>query len=82
MLGLPMRKSDAAKKIKPLHTFLKNVPATLQRGIVHWYRTFSRQDIKLALMDLDIYEPNFNSIRMIVYLENEIKEFIREVIGK
>jgi predicted nucleotidyltransferase component of viral defense system len=71
-----------SKKIKPLHTFLKNVPATLQRGIVHWYRTFSRQDIKLALMDLDIYEPNFNSIGMIVYLENEIKEFIREVIGK
>jgi predicted nucleotidyltransferase component of viral defense system len=71
-----------SKNIKPLHTFMKDVPTTLQRGIVHWYRTFSRQDIKLALMDLDIYEPDFNSKKMIVYLENEIKEFIRDVIGE
>ena len=71
-----------SKKIKPLHTFLKNVPTLLQRGIIHWYRTFSRQGIKLALMDLDIYEPGFNSKEMITYLENEIKKFIREVIGE
>jgi predicted nucleotidyltransferase component of viral defense system len=71
-----------SKKIKPLHIFLKNVPAPLQKGIIHWYRTFSRQDIKLALIDLDIYDLNFNSKEMIVYLENEIKQFIREVIGE
>jgi len=71
-----------SKQIKPLHTFLKNVPTLLQRGIVHWYRTFSRQDIKLALIDLDIHEPRFNSKEMITYLENEIKTFIREVIGE
>jgi predicted nucleotidyltransferase component of viral defense system len=71
-----------SKKIQPLHIFLKNVPAQLQRGIVHWYRTFSRQDLKLALIDLDIYEMNFNSKEMIVYLENEIKQFIKEVIGE
>jgi len=71
-----------SKKIQPLHIFLKNVPSQLQKGIVHWYRTFSRQDLKLALIDLDIYEPNFNSKEMIVYLENEIKQFIREVIGE
>lgn len=47
-----------------------------------WYRTFSRQDLKLALIDLDIYELNFNSREMIVYLENEIKQFIRKVIGE
>ncbi|OGW38927.1 MAG: hypothetical protein A2Y97_02945 [Nitrospirae bacterium RBG_13_39_12] len=71
-----------SKKIQPLHIFLKNVPASLQKGIIHWYRTFSRQDLKLALIDLDIYELNFNSKEMIVYLENEIKQFIREVIGE
>lgn len=71
-----------SKQIKPLHTFLKNVPTLLQRGIVHWYRTFSRQDIKLAFMDLDIYESEFNSKEMILYLENEIKTFIKEVIGE
>jgi predicted nucleotidyltransferase component of viral defense system len=69
-----------SKKIQPLHMFLKNVPVLLQRGLVHWYRTFSRQDLKLALLDLDIYEPNFSSKEMIVYLENEMKQFIREVI--
>jgi predicted nucleotidyltransferase component of viral defense system len=69
-----------SKKIQPLHTFLRNVPVLLQRGFVHWYRTFSRQDLKLALLDLEIYEPHFNSKEMIVYLENEIKQFIREAI--
>ena len=69
-----------SKKIQPLHTFLKNVPVLLQRGVIHWYRTFSRQDLKLALLDLDIYEPNLNAKEMIVYLENEMKQFIREVI--
>jgi predicted nucleotidyltransferase component of viral defense system len=71
-----------SKKIQPLHIFLKNVPSQLQKGIIHWYRTFSRQDLKLALIDLDIYEPNFNSEEMIVYLENEIKQFIKKVIGE
>jgi predicted nucleotidyltransferase component of viral defense system len=71
-----------SKKIQPLHIFLKKVPVQLQKGIIHWYRTFSRQDLKLALIDLDIYELNFNSREMIVYLENEIKQFIREVIGE
>jgi predicted nucleotidyltransferase component of viral defense system len=71
-----------SKKIQPLHTFLKNVPVLLQRGVVHWYRTFSRQDLKLALLDLDIYDPNFDSREMIAYLENEVKQFIREVIGE
>ena len=71
-----------SKRIQPLHIFLKNVPAQLQKGMVHWYRTFSRQELKLALIDLDIYEPDFNSGEMIVYLENEIKQFVREVIGE
>jgi predicted nucleotidyltransferase component of viral defense system len=69
-----------SKKIQPLHIFLKNIPSPLQKGIVHWYRTFSREDLKLALIDMDIYDQNFNSREMIVYLENEIKQFIREVI--
>jgi predicted nucleotidyltransferase component of viral defense system len=69
-----------SKKIQPLHTFLKNVPVLLRRGLIHWYRTFSRQDLKLALLDMDIYEPNYNSGEMIAYLENEMKQFIREVI--
>ncbi|MBU2540276.1 MAG: nucleotidyl transferase AbiEii/AbiGii toxin family protein [Candidatus Omnitrophica bacterium] len=69
-----------SKNIQPLHIFLRNVSSQLQRGMIHWYRTFSRQDLKLALIDMDIYDKKFNSREMIIYLENEIKEFMREVI--
>jgi len=69
-----------SKKIKPLHIFLKNSPQYLQRGVVHWYRTFSRQDLKLALLDLDIYDKQFDSREMIVYLEDEIKKFAKGIV--
>lgn len=69
-----------SKKIKPLHIFLKSASSQFQRGMVHWYRSFSRQDIKLALLDLDIYDKKFNSKEMIFYLENEIKKFIAGVL--
>jgi len=69
-----------SRKIKALHIFLKGVSSQLQRGMVHWYRAFSRQDIKLALLDLDIYDRKFNSKEMIIYLENEIKQFIARVL--
>lgn len=69
-----------SKKIRPLHLFLRASPPQFQRGMVHWYRVFSRQELKLALMDLDIYDIGFNSRDLIAYLENEIKEFAREVI--
>ncbi len=69
-----------SKKILPLHIFLKDVPQYLQRGMVHWYRTFARRDIKLSLFDLDIYDKQFDSQEMIVYLENEIKKFMKGII--
>jgi hypothetical protein len=71
-----------SKNIQPLHLFLRSIPAPLQRGMVHWYRTCSRQELKLALLDMAIYDPKFNSAEMIMYLENEIKHFMREVIGE
>lgn len=67
-------------RFQPLHRFLQRTPALWQKGIVHWYRTFSRQELKLALMDLDIYDPQFNSRDMIRHLENEIKRFTQTVI--
>jgi predicted nucleotidyltransferase component of viral defense system len=69
-----------SKKVQPLHIFLKKIHAQFQRGIVHWFRTFSRQELKLSLMDLDIYDKEFDSREMIAYLENEIKQFIKEVM--
>lgn len=69
-----------SRKIQPLHIFLKNVSQQLQRGMIHWYRTFSRQELKFALLDLDIYDKKFDAKEMITYLENEIKKFIKGVI--
>lgn len=67
-----------SKKICELHIFLRKQSHQIKRGIVHWYQTFSRQDILLALLDLDIYDKNFDARKMIIYLEEEIKKFIRE----
>ncbi|MFC1708812.1 nucleotidyl transferase AbiEii/AbiGii toxin family protein [Candidatus Omnitrophota bacterium] len=69
-----------SKKIEPLHAFLKNAPSQYQRGMIHWHRTFSRQGLKLSLLDLDIYDTNFDSRQMIEYFDDEIKQFMKEVV--
>jgi predicted nucleotidyltransferase component of viral defense system len=71
-----------SKKIMPLHLFLSIVPEQFRRGMVHWYRSFSRNALKLELLDLDIYDKNFDSQEMIQYLEDEIKLFVRKGILK
>lgn len=68
-----------SKKVMPLHEFIQKMPKYAQRGLVHWYNTFSRHDLKIGLVDLDIYEKGFNSQKMLIYLENEIKEFIKKI---
>jgi hypothetical protein len=86
MLGRRSEARDAfdiymlSKKIIPLHKFLAGAPQQFQRGVVHWYRTFSRQDLKIGLLDLEIYDKKFDAREMIVYLENEIKKFMQKAI--
>jgi len=70
-----------SKKIQPLHIFLRSLSPRFQKGIVHWYRTFSRQELKLALMELDIYDTEFNARELVIYLENEVKQLAKEAIG-
>lgn len=67
-------------KIEPLHIFLKSASGIIQKGIVHWYQTFSRQELKLSLLDLNIYDNKFDAKKMIIYLEDEIKQFVRQVL--
>ncbi len=69
-----------SKNIRPLHLFLREIHRQLQRRMIHWYQTFPRQELKLAFLDLDIYDKKFDSRKAISYLENEIKEFIKEAI--
>ena len=69
-----------SKKIQPLHIFLRSLSPRFQKGIVHWYRTFSRQELKLALMELDIYDTEFKARGLVIYLENEVKQLAMEAI--
>ena len=69
-----------SRKIVPLSVFLRKLPAGIQRRIVHWYRNFSRQELKLGVLDLDIYDNNFDARKMVIYIENEIKDFIAKVV--
>ncbi len=69
-----------SEKIQPLRLFLHHIPAPWQKGMVHWYRTFSRQELKLGLMDMDIYDKQFKGGAMIQHLENEIKAFTQSLI--
>ncbi len=70
-----------SKKIKPLHKYLKNLDSKYQRGIIHWYRSYSRQEAKIGMLDLDIYDSEFDVSEMIGYLDCEIKKFMAEAIG-
>jgi hypothetical protein len=69
-------------KVAPLHRILADLSPLYQKGMIHWYRTFSRQDLKLGVLDLDRYDPTFDARDMISHLENEIRLFAKEVLGE
>lgn len=69
-----------SKKIRPLHRFLKTLSHEQQRGMVQWYRSFSRQEFKLEFLDLDLYDKKLDASQVIIYLEDEIKKFISEAV--
>ncbi|MFH1361861.1 MAG: nucleotidyl transferase AbiEii/AbiGii toxin family protein [bacterium] len=69
-----------SKKIAPLSKFLKTLDRHYQRGMVQWYRSYSRQDVKLGLLDLALYDKEFDISAMIKYLDQEINKFMREEI--
>lgn len=69
-----------SQTVQPLHTFLKGIPAPFHKGLIHWYRTYSRPDLKLGLLDLEIYDSQFDVKNLIDHLESEIKLFAKEMI--
>jgi hypothetical protein len=71
-----------SKKITPLHVFLKGVSPHYQKGMIHWYRTFSRHDLKLGVLDIDRYEAGFDSREMIAHLEKEIDLFTKGIVAE
>jgi len=70
-----------SKKIEPLHKFMKHLGRQCQRGIIQWHRSYPRQELKLDLLDLDIYLPDFDIAELIQYFDKEIDLFIAEEIA-
>ena len=70
-----------SKKITPLGVFLSKMPPAQQRGMVKWYRSFSRQDFKIDFLDYEIYDKKLDAVSIIRYLEEEINEFMAEQVS-
>ena len=67
-----------SRKVLPLRQFLRKIQRNQQRGLIQWYRSFSRQEFKLDFLDINIYDSKLNSLEVIRYLEREIESFIQE----
>ncbi len=67
-----------SKQIRPLHQFLKALSRDQKRGMVLWYRSYQRTDLKLGLLDLDLYDTAIDGSKVISSLDNEIKLFMKE----
>lgn len=69
-----------SKNVSPLHHYLKTLPVEQQRGMVQWYRTFSRMEFKLNYLDYEVYDTGLDAVKIIRYLEGEIRSFMNEVL--
>jgi len=69
-----------SKCVKPLSRFLERLPRLVQRRFVRWARTYSRMDMKLALLDLEIYLKDFDGKEMIRHIDTEVERFIRGLL--
>lgn len=65
-----------SQKISPLHKFIKKFSRAQQRALVHWYRTFSRYDLKMGILDLDIYDKKFDIKNLLHHLDGEIMNIV------
>lgn len=71
-----------SQKIQPLSEFMKSLPRQMQIAMTRWYQSFSRQEMKLALLDLDIYDAQFDAGAMIHHLEAQMKQFMKGELSK
>lgn len=70
-----------SNEVTPLHKFLASVPPQQQRGMVQWYRSYSRQQFKLDLLDLNLYDQNLDASAVIAYLDSEVNQFVKETLN-
>ena len=62
--------------IEPLHSFLRTIPKPYQKRFIRWVQTYSRMDMKIGLLDLDIYLDGFDAKEMIKHIDEQAREFI------
>lgn len=64
-------------RVEPLHSFIKTIPRMYQKRFIRWVQTYSRMDMKIGLIDLDIYLEGFDAREMIRHIDNQAREFMR-----
>ncbi len=67
-----------SNQIRPLHQFLRGLSPDQKRGMVLWYRSYPRMELRLGLSDLDLYGATLDGSKVISYLDHEIKLFMKE----
>lgn len=70
-----------SKRISPLHIFFKKLPRPQQRGIIQWYHSFSRQELKMELLDFEIHDKKFDASKMLKYIDSEIKKIMGGIVA-
>jgi predicted nucleotidyltransferase component of viral defense system len=70
-----------SKRIAPLSVFLRKMHPSQQRGMVKWYRSFSRHDFKIDFLDFELYDSKLDAASIIRHLEEEINIFMEELIS-
>jgi hypothetical protein len=66
-------------RVRPLHQFLQQVPRAYQRRFIQWVRSYSRLDMKLGLLDLEIHIEKFDPRDLIVHIDKEAARFVEEI---
>lgn len=69
-----------SKRVCPLHKFIRKFPSYYKRGLIYWYRTYSRHDFKVEVIDLDIYDKEFDVSDVIKHFDTEIEKIIEEAM--
>lgn len=70
-----------SQKMQPLSDFLLRMPPVQQRGMINWYRSFSRQEFKLDFLDFEVYSRKLDSVSIIKHLDKEINLFMDRIIS-
>lgn len=67
-------------RIEPMGSFLQTIPSMYQKSFIRWVRTYSRMDLKIGLLDLDICLEGFDAREMIRHFDDQAEKFIKALV--